>query len=109
MNPTSGITGPDEAERRATSALLAVLGAVREYGVAVTKPLGASAGNIATFVEVPFKLDEAVVYPDGLIQVSRGGKSWTALVEVKTGSAELRKDQIEHYLDVHGRRISTLC
>jgi hypothetical protein len=44
--PTSGINGADEQERRATSALLAVLGAVREYGRALLKPLGAPAGKI---------------------------------------------------------------
>ncbi len=30
--PTSGINGADEQERRATSALLAVMSAVREFG-----------------------------------------------------------------------------
>jgi hypothetical protein len=43
--PTSGITGTDEAERRATSALLAVMGSVKEFGLAMTKPLGAPAGH----------------------------------------------------------------
>ena len=43
---TSGINGADEQERRATSALLAVMTAVREFGRALTKPLGAPAGNV---------------------------------------------------------------
>jgi hypothetical protein len=30
--PTSGISGAEEQERRATSALLAVMSAVREFG-----------------------------------------------------------------------------
>jgi len=98
--PTSGISGPDEAERRATSALLAVMEAVREFGGAIIKPLGAPAGPISTFIEVPFKLDDATVYPDGLIQTARAGKTWTALVEVKTGAAELQRQQVENYLDV---------
>ena len=34
--PTSGITGAEEQERRATSALLAVLTAVKEFGRALT-------------------------------------------------------------------------
>lgn len=34
--PTSGIVGPDEQERRATSALLAVMAAVREFGRAAS-------------------------------------------------------------------------
>lgn len=98
--PTSGISGQDEAERRATSALLAVMGSVREFGQAIVKPLGAPAGPIATFIEVPFELGEQRLYPDGLIRTTRGGKNWTALVEVKTGQVELDRTQIENYLDI---------
>lgn len=98
--PTSGINGPEEQERRATSALLAVLGAVREYGRALLKPLGAPGGTIECYIEVPFDLGERKLYPDGLIRISRGGKSWTALVEVKTGSNELATEQLENYLDI---------
>ena len=70
--PTSGINGADEQERRATSALLAVVSAVREFGRALVKPLGAPAGAIETYIEVPFVLGEKKFYPDGLIRVSRG-------------------------------------
>jgi hypothetical protein len=98
--PTSGISGPEEAERRATSALLAVITAVREFGAAVIRPLGAPAGAIEAFIEVPFKLGDATVYPDGVIQTTRGGHAWTLLVEVKTGTMQLRKEQIEAYLEV---------
>ena len=98
--PTSGINGADEQERRATSALLAVLGAVREFNRSLLKPLGAPAGAIECFIEVPFVLGDKKVFPDGLIRVSRGSKSWTALVEVKTGSNDLVAEQLENYLDV---------
>jgi len=99
--PTSGINGQDEAERRATSALLAVMHAVREFRVAILRPLGAPKGGLESFIEVPFKLlDERTVIPDGLLQVTRGQTSWTALVEVKTGSAVLEREQVENYLDV---------
>jgi hypothetical protein len=98
--PTSGINGAEEQERRATSALLAVMTAVKEYGRALTKPLGAPAGTIETYIEVPFLLGEKKLYPDGLIRVSRGAKSWTALVEVKTGGNELAAEQLENYLDI---------
>ena len=98
--PTSGISGADEQERRATSALLAVLGAVREFGRVLTQPLGAPSGRIETYVEVPFALGDRKVIPDGLIRVSRGAKQWIALVEVKTGTSELQTDQLEAYLDV---------
>lgn len=98
--PTSGINGADEQERRATSALLAVLGAVREFNRALLRPLGAPAGVVECFIEVPFMLGDKKVFPDGLIRVSRGGRSWTALVEVKTGSNCLAVEQLENYLDV---------
>lgn len=98
--PTSGISGADEQERRATSALLAVMSAVREFSRTLLQPLGAPAGKVQAFTEVPFVLGESRVYPDGLIRVARGQKSWTALVEVKTGTNVLAAEQLERYLDV---------
>lgn len=98
--PTSGIAGADEQERRATSAALAVMGAVKEFSKAVLAPLGAPAGVVETFVEVPFTLGDKRCQPDGLIRVTRGGRSWTALVEVKTGKNDLQTEQLETYLDV---------
>lgn len=98
--PTSGISGAEEQERRATSALLAVMSAVKEFGRTITSPLGAPAGGVETFIEVPFTCEEKRVYPDGLIRVSRGSRSWVCLVEVKTGSNELEATQLECYLDV---------
>ena len=44
------------------------------------------------------------VIPDGLIRVARGGKMWTALVETKTGTGQLRSEQVEHYLDIARER-----
>jgi hypothetical protein len=98
--PTSGINGAEEQERRATSALLAVLGAVKEFGRAFVQPFGAPAGAMSCFIEVPFLVGEKRVYPDGLIRVARGSKTWTALVEVKTGPNRLQTEQLENYLDV---------
>ena len=98
--PTSGISGAEERERRATSALLAVMGAVKEFARAALGPVGSPSGTVETYVEVPFMLGEKRVYPDGLIRVTRGGRSWTALVEVKTGRNELATEQLENYLDV---------
>ncbi len=84
--PTSGITGQDEAERRATSALLAVTPVVKDFGYGLLRPLGAPQGTLEAFIEVPFALGERRVIPDGLLRAKRGSKTWTALVEVKTGS-----------------------
>ena len=98
--PTSGINGPDEQERRATSALLAVLGAVREFQRSLLGPLGAPAGKAETYIEVPFDLNGSRVFPDGLIRITRGKSVWTCLVEVKTGKNAVSTEQLEHYLDV---------
>jgi hypothetical protein len=98
--PTSGISGVEEQERRATSALLAVMIAVREFGRTITAAIGAPAGIVEAYIEVPFMLGERRLYPDGLIRVSRGQRSWTALVEVKTGTNKLEAEQLEAYLDI---------
>lgn len=98
--PVSGLKGAEDQERRATSALMAVLSAVDEFGQSFTKQFGAHKGEVETFIEVPFELSEGVtVIPDGLIRVTRGKRVWTALVEVKTGRNELNRDQIENYLE----------
>ena len=76
------------------------MSSVREFGRTITAPLGAPAGKVSTFIEVPFMLAEKRCYPDGLIRVSRGAKSWTCLVEVKTGTNELQAPQLENYLDI---------
>jgi hypothetical protein len=99
--PISGLGGSEEKEKRATSALLAVLGAVKEFGRATLRRLGGPAGAVSTFCEVPFDLEDGRrVRVDGLVRVRRGKKTWTLLVEVKTGSSELGQDQVEAYLEV---------
>ena len=103
------INGAQEQERRATSALLAVMSAVKEYGRTLTKALGAHAGEIETFIEVEFDLDGKKVIPDGLIRVSRGSRVWTCLVEVKTGRNDLQPEQLENYLEVASGTASRPC
>jgi hypothetical protein len=51
--PVAGIRGQDEQEIRAASSLLAVMGAVDEFGRALMKEIGAPAGRISPFTEVP--------------------------------------------------------
>lgn len=98
--PTSGISGADEQERRATSALLAVMSVVKEFGKTLLAPVGAPAGVVETFIEVPFVLGDRRLYPDGLVRVTRGSRTWTALIEVKTGRNELQTEQLEAYLEI---------
>ncbi len=98
--PTSGIKDGEEQERRATSALLAVMSSVREFGRTITQGLGAPAGKVETFIEVPFLLNGQKHVPDGLIRVERASKTWVALVEVKTAKNTLDPAQLEAYLDV---------
>jgi len=104
--PTSGIDGPEEQERRALSALLAVMTAVREFGRALTAPLGAPAGHIEAYIEVPFTLAGGKHILDGLVRVARGRgqRAWTALVEVKTGSNVLLLADLETYLELAGKQ-----
>jgi hypothetical protein len=100
--PTVGIKGQEEQERRATSSLLAVMRAVPEFGHALLKELGApKSAVIETFAEVRFKDSSGrLVIPDGAIVCERGKKTWTCLVEVKTGRAALKDEQVGCYMDV---------
>ena len=98
--PVTGIKGEPEQERRATSALLAVLQAVPEFARSILKNLGAPAGRVTCFIEPEFVLGEKKVRPDGLITVERGATFWSALVEVKTNKHSLQADQINAYLDI---------
>ena len=98
--PVTGMTGADEQERRGSSAFLAVLSSVREFGRDVTALVGAPAGQIETFIEVPFTLGDQRYRPDGLIRVTRGKRSWVALLEAKTGRNQLNATQVAAYVDI---------
>lgn len=99
--PTAGIRGQEEQEKRATSALLAVLPAVPDFGHALLKSLGAPKGNIATYTEVRLKGSDGKTHiPDGAIVVTRGKTRWSCLVEVKTGRSVLEGSQVARYIDM---------
>lgn len=98
--PITGIKGDQEQERRATSALLAVMEAVPDFARSLLKPLGAPSGRATAFIEPEFIQSEKKVRPDGLIVVERGGKTWSVAIEVKTNKSNLVADQINGYLDV---------
>ncbi len=99
--PTTGIGGQDEQEMRATSSLLAVMGAVPQFGRAILEHVGAPGGRIQTFTEIRFvDADTKVSIPDGAVVIERGKARWVCLVEVKTAGAELRAEQVERYLEL---------
>lgn len=98
--PISSASGVEAQERRAASALLAVMSAVEEFGRSLLKPLGAPGGRATTYIEVPFKVNDVALRPDGIITVSRGGRTWGALLEVKTGPNEMDADQLALYVDL---------
>jgi len=75
--------------------------AVPEFGRSLLRKAQAPAGHIKTYIEVPIRVEQKRGFrPDGAIILSRGTKSWKALVEVKTGTRELEVSQIETYLDL---------
>lgn len=99
--PVAGIRGQEEQEIRAASSLLAVMGAVDEFGRNLLKEVGAPAGKITAFTEVPLRSAAGkILRPDGAITVERGKTSWKCLVEVKTGNAPLGAEQVSSYLDL---------
>ena len=98
--PISSASGIEAQERRAASALLAVLSAVPEFAHSLLRPLGAPKGKIQSFVEVPFKLNGRSIRPDGILVVTKGSKTWSAVVETKVGTMTLETDQMDIYLDL---------
>lgn len=99
--PTAGIKGIEEQEKRATSALLAVMRAVPEFSHALLTELKAPKGRITTFAEIQLKDSQGKTsIPDGAIVVTRGQKTWRALVEVKTSTAPLKAEQFARYLEM---------
>ncbi|WP_432489374.1 TerD family protein [Kineococcus sp. SYSU DK018] len=96
----SGVGTGEEQEKRTTSALLATMMGVRAFARGLTGHFDAPGGAVETYLETPFKLGENTVIPDGVIRIARAGREWTGLVEVKTGDGQLRRAQVENYLDV---------
>jgi hypothetical protein len=97
----AGIRGQEEQEQRATSSLLAVMHAVPEFGYALLGQLGAPKAQVETFTEIPFaNRDGKRSRPDGAILVERGRNRWSCLVEVKTGGAQLKAEQVSDYLEI---------
>ncbi|BAD56864.1 TerD family protein [Nocardia farcinica] len=99
-----GVGAGEEQERRATSALISTMQAVKPFARAICARMGAPAGVFEGYVEVPYERGESKVVPDAVLKVVRGGRVWTGLLEVKTGNGRLRREQLENYLDVARRK-----
>jgi hypothetical protein len=94
-----------QAELKLTSATIACISSVNEFGAAMLGPLGAPMGKrskVTGYCEPCFDLgrEKSKDRPDGLIVVQNGKKTWTALVEAKVKNAVLDDKQIERYLDL---------
>lgn len=98
--PVTGVKGDQDQERRATSALLAVLVGVPDLAKTLLKVAGAPVGKVHTYIEPEFVVGDKKIRPDGLISVDRAGKQWIALVEVKTSKNVLKADQLNSYLEI---------
>src|SRR5947208_10290721 len=106
--PISSATGIEAQERRAVSALLAVMGAVDEFGRALLKPLGAPAGRIEAFIEVPFKVNNVSLRPDGILSVTRGGTTCAALIGAQTAQNRSELPQLDRSTD-RARELDLAC
>lgn len=92
-------------ENRAASILLATLVGVEEFAALMLRGLGVRVGartSVRTYTEVTFHKSppEMKRRPDGLIVLSTGSKSWSAIVEAKIGKAGVEENQIRDYLQL---------
>lgn len=97
------------AERRATSALLAVFQLIPEYAAMMLDEVGGPTGKRAklhTYREASFRSKRRRSRPnnqlrvDGYLVVESRGRRWTAIVETKVNNETLGREQIEAYLDL---------
>ncbi len=99
--PTAGIRNQNEQEKRAASALLAVMSAVPDFCHGLLTGMKAPKGAISTYTELRFKdSNQRTHIPDGAVVIERGKKRWGCLVEIKTSGAPLGEEQISRYLDL---------
>jgi hypothetical protein len=102
--PISGLRAAAEQETRATSALLAVMTIVPDFGRSLLREVGAPAGRLSAYTEVTFDDgDSGQIRPDGVVQMTRGSKRWSAVIEVKTGRNRLGREQVESYVRLANR------
>ncbi|MCG8054657.1 MAG: hypothetical protein JAY94_03140 [Candidatus Thiodiazotropha endolucinida] len=98
------VVADSKKEERATSVLLSTFMLVPQFANNVLSEAGVKIGvrtDIRCYTEIVFKNDKLNnLRPDGLIVLTQGSKSWSALIESKIGNNNLDKEQIEAYLDL---------
>lgn len=92
-------------EVRVTSSLLATWMVVPAFADSILRLCNGLTGTrkkITCYTEVVFRGEtgKRKFRPDGLVVVTSGSRSWSALVESKVGNAALSAEQIECYLDL---------
>ncbi|MDO8288141.1 MAG: hypothetical protein Q7T44_02880 [Parvibaculum sp.] len=92
-------------EARITSVFLAGMMAVPPFGRRVLDGIGLKVGKtsrIQCYTEIVFNGEQGEKRdrPDGLILVTTGSKQWRAIIEAKSGNAQLDEKQIETYLEI---------
>ena len=91
-------------EQRIASIFLSLLPQIPSLAEEVFATVGTRVGKrtkIEAFTEVVLKeADSAKNRPDGLLIVSTGKSSWSALIEAKIGTAKLSADQVTRYVEM---------
>jgi len=91
-------------EKRIASIYLSLLPQVPALAEAILATTGLRVGKrtrIEAFTEVVLKeANDANHRPDGLLIVSTGKTTWSALVEAKIGKAKLDETQVQKYVEM---------
>ena len=91
-------------EKRIASIFLSLLPQVPALAEAVLTTTGLRVGKrtrIEAYTEVVLKTaNDANNRPDGLLIVSTGKTTWSALIEAKIGKAKLDADQVQRYVEM---------
>lgn len=88
-------------EERATSVLLSIMSIVPDFAKALLSQAGIKVtkrSRVSCYAEVVFRDVSKNLRPDGLIVITTGSQEWSALVESKIGTANLKQDQLDDYV-----------
>ena len=99
------VVSESNKEKRLAAAFLSILTAIPGFAGALFSSIGLRLGprtKIEAFTEVVFSDQPAAARdrPDGLIVVRTGRRTWSALVEVKTGRNVLAAEQLGRYAEL---------